>query len=341
MKSILAALLLFSLPALADPPREIYPSDYKPSPCAAKVTCTSFARVDFASYAGAMRKLDVRQEWVDQHWDELSTAFAPICAKIASCLSAPTNTDWTWCTDFMRPDFMATAERYPKGSFDRDQWTMAALMWFIGLDHGLRVGHQEAQACAAEQPATGERTMDAWITPEKIDSTYDGNLTVYAIDAETHVPVMAAVTVDGQQLKPAEDSPTGKAITYYKFHWPIAYNERRTADGYRELFVPNLLVTAPGYTTATLPMPVELHKLTVEMQPPVAQLKRGTNTVTIVAKDAVTGEPVEMRVLAGQQVLGNTYKPITLDLQRGKKRPEIWITSLFNLYSDVVVAKGE
>jgi len=344
MMKTIAVLLLLSLPALdalAQTPREIYPPDFKPLPCAAKNVCSVFPRVDFARYAGSLRKLPLRQKFVDEHWDELVSAFAPLCTKIANCLAVPTNTSWPFCTDFMRPDFLATADRFAKGSDDRDEWTMAALVWFMGLDKAVMAGQKEAQECLASQPPTAERKLDAWITPETIGETYNGNLTVYALDAETHVPVMATVAVEGQELKPASDSPTGHAITYYKFPWPVTFNFVPNAAGHRDLVIPNVIVTAAGYATATLPLPIHPPKVILEMQPPASQLHKGTNTVTVVAKDAVTGNPVEMRVLAGQKILGNTNKSLVLELPSGTKRPEIWATSLFHRYGDVVVAQAE
>lgn len=338
----LAALLLLSLPALAQTPREIYPSDYKPVPCAAKNVCNSFPRVDFARYGVSLRKLPLRQHFVDQHWDELVSAFTPICTKIANCLGSPANANWVFCTDFMRPDFLATADRFPRGSDDRDQWSMAALVWFIGLDKAAMASLKEAQDCLASQPAAaGERKLDAWINPVKIGESYNGNLTVYAIDRETHIPVMATIAVEGQELKPANDSPTGHAITYYKFPWPVRFNFVPNAGGHQDLVVPNVIVSAPGYETASLPLPLEPPRVIVELQPPASQLRKGTNTVTVVAKDAVTGQPVELRVLAGPKTLGNTNKPLVLELPSGTKRPEIWVTSLFKRYGDVVVAKAE
>ncbi|HKR65716.1 MAG TPA: hypothetical protein VJZ00_18440 [Thermoanaerobaculia bacterium] len=343
MKSLFASLLLLlSVSALAaDAPRAIYPDDYKRSACAPQGVCKTFDQVDFARYAQVMRKLPLHQDWVDAHWAEMTTTFAPLCDKIASCLAAPSTTDWVFCTDFMRAQFAATADRYPKGTYDYDQWNMAALVWYIGLDKALVKGLKEAQECnAASGAQAAERTMDVWVTPEKVDpAKYTGNLTVYAIDSETHVPVMAAINVDQQSLLPANDSPNGHAMTYYKFPWTLTYNFAPNAAGHRDLVMPNVVVTAPGYKTATVPIPLEMPRVVVEMTP--SKLVAGTNNVTVTAKDAVTGKPVEMRVMSGEWIAGETNKPITIEVPRGKKPPEIWVTSMFNRYGDVVVAKSE
>lgn len=331
-------LLLFALPSLAQQPREVFPSDYTPPACAPGDVCKSFQRHEFARWAGAHRKLPIRQDWVNAHWDEMLTAFRPLCAKISSCLAVPGN-DWVYCTDFMRGEFLATADRYPDKSDDHDQWKMSALVFFIGLDKALMAAETEAQKCARTRTAAGPRKLEVWTSPAKIGPGYDGNLTIYAVDAETHVPVKSHIQVEGQTLGPANDSPDGRALSHYPFPWPLKFNAVPNAAGHRDLVAPKAILEAEGYEPATIPMPVEVPKVVVEMKPPASKLARGKNTVTVQARDAVTGQPVEMRVMAGNQIAGTTNKPFTLVI--GRKRPEIWVTSLFNLYSDVVVDRGK
>jgi hypothetical protein len=78
--------------------------------------------------------------------------------------------------------------------------------------------------------------------------------------------------------------------------------------------------------------------MTVAMKPNA--LHGGKNVITIDARDAATGKPVEARVMSGGDPIGDTNIPITLQVNRKGQHPEIWVTSLFNLYSDVVVAKA-
>jgi hypothetical protein len=75
----------------------------------------------------------------------------------------------------------------------------------------------------------------------------------------------------------------------------------------------------------------------VEMKP--AKLRRGKNIVTITAVDSVTGKPVEARVMGGERVLGKTNQPFEIEITG--KRPEIWVTNLYDRYSDVVVAPAD
>ena len=88
-----------------------------------------------------------------------------------------------------------------------------------------------------------------------------------------------------------------------------------------------------------LPLPIDRPKMTATLEP--AQLTPGTNTITVRAIDADSGKPIYARVMAGDRVLGDVNKPLTLEWKRGEKRPEIWVTSLYDHYNDVVVLKGE
>jgi hypothetical protein len=87
-------------------------------------------------------------------------------------------------------------------------------------------------------------------------------------------------------------------------------------------------------------MPYDVPTLKTSITPDPSKLKKGTNRITVTTVDAVTGKPVEMRVMAGTTVLGESNKPIDLVLT-SKKSPEIWATSLFNVYSDVVIAPAK
>jgi hypothetical protein len=82
---------------------------------------------------------------------------------------------------------------------------------------------------------------------------------------------------------------------------------------------------------------VQVPVMKAEMKP--AKLRRGKNRVTITAVDSVTGKPVEARVMGGERVLGKTNEPFELEITG--KQPEIWITNLYDRYSDVVVAPAK
>jgi hypothetical protein len=66
-------------------------------------------------------------------------------------------------------------------------------------------------------------------------------------------------------------------------------------------------------------------------------LKRGNNTVTITARDSVTGKPVNARVMGDDRVLGKTNQPFVVEWKKGQPSPEIWVTSLYDIYDDAVL----
>lgn len=328
--------LLLALPAIAEnPTREAFPSDYKPSPCAADTAavCQSFVQSRMTEYGATFRGFNLSQEWVNAHWDEMTKLFTPLCAKIANCFTVKGN-DWVFCVDLLRADFLATCDRYPANSEDRTQCTMFALTYYIGLGAKTKL-HATAQECIGGEAAPAERSLEAWIEPQTFVWGVDGELTVHAYDAETHIPVRARLTIDGGTLRSTEGPvPT----TGYPSKWRAGLKRVPNTQGHRDVVAPTATLTANGYQTLTFPIAIDVPALIVAMTPPVTQLKRGMNTITVTAHDAATGEPVRMRVMAGDRVLGNTNTPLPFEVKRGEKRPEIWVTSLWDRYSDVVVA---
>lgn len=341
MKTILSLLLsLAPLAFAADTPqRAVFPDDYVAPPCTDAVSsCASFDQWEIAQTALKTRGMHLRQEWVDAHWDELMAGLAPICRKAGACFSQPGN-DWTFCNDILQPDTIKACDRYPAGSDDREQCVAFSMAYWFGHDRSSANRYKANLKCVTDATKDGERTLEIWTVPEKIGPDYDGKLTVYAIDAESHIPVQAAVAVEGQTLAYAEDVPAGKATTDYIMTWPLTFNRVPNANGHNDVAVPNLIVSAKGYKTVTMPMPVDAPKMIVTMSE--KKLRRGKNTFVVEARDAVTGKPVEARVMANDEVVGDTNKPLELEWKRGEKRPEIWVTSLFDRYSDVVLVKGD
>ena len=337
MKKIIL-LFLLALPALAQGPvREVFPSDYKPSPCAADpaAVCKSIERNRIVSYAALYRGFDLKEAWLDVHWDEMMGLFAPLCTKIANCFTVKDNT-WTFCIDLMRDDFIGTCERFPKGSEDRTQCRMLATTYFIGIA-GISDLHKAAQECAAGQASTGPHRLEAWVRPAKMDLSYNGELTVFAYDAETHLPVRASLSVDAGKLTRTDGPAAAGSI----LKWRAGLKRVPNAQNHSDVVLPTATLTATGYEPLTIQFPLEIPTATVTMTPPATQLKPGSNTITVTAVDSVTGKEVEMRVMAGETVLGDTNRPLQLELPAGKKRPEIWVTSLFDHYSDIVVAEKQ
>jgi hypothetical protein len=338
MKKLLL-LLLLAFPALAESPkREVFPSDYTPSPCAADTAavCKSFEKERIADHGGNFRGFNISQEWVNAHWDELMQAFTPLCAKIANCFTVKGN-NWVFCVDLIGKEFRTSCDRYPADSEDRRQCGMVATIYVMGMGAKGPL-HKAAQACTAAQPVTGLRKLEAWLEPSTFTPDYDGPLIGYAYDAETKIPVRASFTIDGGKL----DMNRGSVASVgYPTEWRAGFNAVPNAQGHRDFVPPTVTFTAEGYEPLTIPIAIEVPALTVIMIPPPEALKAGTNTISVEAYDAVTNKPVEMRVMAGDRVLGKSNTPLQFEWKKGEKRPEIWLTSLWNRYSDVVIAPAE
>jgi hypothetical protein len=339
MKKTLALLLLLALPSLAQTPtqRQPFPDDYTPSPCApdADAICASFDKSRMVDSGKAFRGFELHNDWVDAHWDEMRAAFKPFCAKAGSCFTVQDNT-WVYCIDLIKQSFFDTCERFPEGSYDRDQCRQFAMTYWLGLG-SKRVLHEQAQTCAKSQPAAaGERTLEAFMIPEKFDINYAGPITIHAYDAETHIPVRANLSVDAGELRSGE-GPIAR--TGYKNKWNPKLKAVPNASGHHDAVAPTLTISAPGYKPLSIPMPVDVPRLVAEITP--TALKPGKNTFTVNVRDAATGKPVWARVMAGTMVLGESNQPLELELTQQDKRPEIWVSTLDYRYGDVVVVKGE
>jgi hypothetical protein len=339
MKKLALLILVLALPSLADAPkRNKYPDDYKPSPCAppAAALCETFTKERIADHGGDFRGFNIKQEWVNAHWDEMRQSFMPLCEKIANCITVKGN-DWVFCTELLGKEFIATCERFPAGSEDRKQCGEFATIYFMGMV--AKKESDEAKACAAALPApAAPGKLEAWIDAPAFTPDFNGRFVAYAIDAETHLPVRAYITIDAGMAK---NNRGPKSITGYAMGWKAGFKAVPNEQGHRNVVPPAATFTAPGYEPLTIPIEMEVPQLTVIMTPPSKSLKRGMNTITVETYDAVTNKPVEMRVMAGDRVLGKANTPLLFEWKEGEKRPEIWVTSLWNRYSDVVIAPAE
>jgi hypothetical protein len=337
MKKALVLFLLAATSALANGPRQPFPDEYTPHPCAPLVACDAIPQWQFLDTA-ALKGFNVDSDWLDANWGRMTELTRPACAKLATCFATPGNLS-IFCVDLLRPEMIALCERFPRDSKDYEQCGMFMRMFAIGIDLRDKQIWKDAQACAAEKtPATAQRTMHVWMDPDDF-RRYQGSFRVYAIDTETHTPVMALVSIPETTLRAG--APGGKPYTSYDIKWQPKFVRVPNAAGHTDVVVPKITVTAPNYAPVTLDAPMTRGKLVVEMTPPVARLKRGKNVVTVTARDAETNKPVELRVYLGETVLGDTNEPLEIEIRKGQKRPEIWATSLYDLYSDVVVAPAE
>lgn len=338
MRRPLIVILFLAWPALAQT-RLPFPADYKASPCAsAAPVCKTFNQSQFADVA-ALRGFDIGQEWVDAHWRELSDALAPSCAKIATCFAVPGN-DFTFCNDVVSEEvFATTCNRYPEGSRDREKCSFFVRTYLFGHDRNSVEPWKKIQECGKALPLPAERTFEWWMSPAAIGPDYPGSFTIYTIDSETRVPIRTKVHLNVQGPLYAPDSPDGLPTTFYPVPWKPKLVRAPNAQGHRDVVPPTVQIEVPGYAPVTFDLPMTVPTMTVTMDPDPSKLKRGKNTVTITARDAATGALVEARVMGGaSSVLGKTNVPFELEIVKGQKRPEIWVTSLYDRYSDVVVA---
>src|ERR1043166_2042016 len=121
MRQLSVAFLLLATALHAqDAPREIFPSDYTPSPCAEKTSCISFADSAMASAAYQFLALQLDQDWDVKHAQEIKDAVAPYCRKHATCQATLTNS-YTFCDDVLAAEVRPLCEKmYPKSKNPRD-----------------------------------------------------------------------------------------------------------------------------------------------------------------------------------------------------------------------------
>jgi len=335
----LVLLLLATALRAENAPREIFPSDYTPSSCAPPVSCISFDDSQMGDAAFRFLALELDLNWIQKHAPEIKAAIAPLCRKHATCQTMPMNS-YMFCDDVLaaetRPlcDTMFPIATDPHGSQQCKRYVETYLM---GIDQNAIKTWKQAQACTAKQPpVTHTKPLIVWMSPESLPYDYKGDVTFYAIDPDTKVPVLATVKFEGQTLF-APVNPAGATASYYPFPLPFKYVRVPNGNGHTDAVPPLVTVTAPGYPDSSFRLPAVVPKAIVEMQPPTI----GSGPVTVVARDSISGKPIDGRVMLGNDEVGFTNQPITIAWTRGTKRPELWLKPYLNRYSDVVLLPAE
>lgn len=335
---LLLSLMPFAVFAADDKPqRNPYPDDYKASACAPNEACESYPASEMTSAGSAFLGLSMNPQWVQDHYDELRAAIKPLCAKLSTCYATPGN-GAMFCNDLTAPMMRSVCDdKFPnaKDPVEHERCRQFIEVYALGIDQHAKPKVADAQKCAGPAAAHTKPPI-VWMSPEKLRPGYDGYVTFYAIDPDTHVPVAARITFENQ-IHYAPSNPSGESATYYPFKLPFKHVESTRADGHRDLLTPMVTVAADNYPPVQFRLNAAMPEVVVTMNPPIAKLKRGA-MATITAKDAATGEPVELRVFVGNNQAGDTNQPIAIDWAKNEKRPEIWARSLFNRYSDVVIA---
>ncbi len=336
----LVFLLLATALHAEDAPREIFPADFTPSPCALETSCITFPDSSMKSAAFQFLALELDPNWAEKHAPEMKAAIAPLCRKHATCQTYPMNT-YTFCDDVLAADARPLCDKmFPRGKNAHDweqcgQWLETYLM---GVDQNGINTWKAAQACAKKQPpATHAKPLDTWMSPASVPYEFKGYVTFYATDPETKVPVLARVTFEDQVLY-AEANPTGESATYYPMKLPFKCVRVPNAEGHTDAATPRVTIKAPGYPETTFRLPAVLPHAVVEMKP---ALHAGKNEVTVLARDSINGKPVDGRVMLGDDEVGFANQPIAIEVKPKSKRPELWLKPYLNRYSDVVIAPAE
>ena len=332
-------------PAVDAPPStKGFPDDYKPAACAPANSCPTFDRAAMRSAAFKFLGLKLDPQWLDAHGDEMVQAFEPVCRKQATCLATPGNL-FAFCNDIISPELRGVCDdRYPKGknAQDHEQCEIFMETFTLGVDQRTQAIWNTAQACANERTPAVDKTkpLVTWVTPAEIPFDYTGYISIHAIDPDTRVPIQADLSVEGQIIY-VSTNPIGSLQSYYPFKWKPKFTRVKSANGHTELVAPIVTVRAKHYPESTFRMPVAVPSLVLDLVPPIAQLHRGKNVITVVAKDAKTGKPAELRVMYGDTAVGTSNEPIELMIDKKTKRQEIWVTSLFDKYSDATVVAAQ
>ena len=341
MKTTACAVILFASAAFAQQ-RDIFPSDYKASPCATETSCESFTDMNYpqAALKFLLRTLEVA--WDEQHHDDLNAMVQPYCIKRATCMGTAGNV-WWFCNDVFAQEIRAACDRkFPQKAqpHDNEQCRTWVDVFATGVDQYGKTAWETEQRCVkmTATPSTAVRKMVWWSVPSVIPVDYKGSVQIFAYDSETHVPVQANISFEDQIIY-TQDSPTGKTITYYQFKWPRFLVRVPNAEGHTNMVPTTMTIAAAGYETIHLPVPTVVPRIIVSMSPPADKLRRGKNAVTVTATDSITGKPVEAQVYFGEATIGFTNQLIEMTV--GQKRPEIWVRSPFDAYSDVVVAPAQ
>lgn len=321
--------------------RELFPSNYTPSPCAVENSCISFPDSSMKSAGFQFLGLNLDAVWLEKHGPEMKAAMAPFCRKHATCQTVPTNS-YMFCDDVLTTEAHTLCDKmFPrdKSASDSEQCKAWIEVYLMGVDQNAINSWKTAQACTKKQPpAVHAKPLEVWMSPESIPYDYKGQVTFYAVDPDTHVPVLARVLLPDQTIY-APANPSGETATYYPFALPFKYARVPNKEGHTDAIPPMVTISAPGYPDTTFCLPAVVPKAIVEMTP--ATLRAGKNEMTVTARDSVNGKAIDGRVMMGSDEIGFTNQPIAIDVKPGTKRPEIWLRPYLDRYSDVVIVPAE
>jgi hypothetical protein len=338
MKKLIATLLLIAPFALGDDaPRKPFPDDYTPSKCPT-VSCQSYEESQLMSAAAAFYAFSLDAKWVQANLPKLQTEFDKKCEKVTTCFATGSNTKM-FCLDLLAQEFRSVcSSMYPKDSMpaDHEKCLETTETYLLGLDQRMQPRYLATRECALQQPDTRtNKTLDVWMKPAEISPAAPvTDITIYANDHDTHIPIFGSVSIEGQHLY-APSNPVGVLATGYHFKWPLKYASVKNAAGRSETVGPLVTVTADGYPPVSFRLKVAVPSVNVSVEPKLASLRAGRKSiVTVSVFDPITGMPVDGRVMVGKTQVGTTNTPFKLTPKKGA---EIWLSDLSNSASDVLV----
>lgn len=342
--AVLAFALLAAVSAgAATPPPSplpVFPDDYTVSTCA-PTSCDTFHTDEFANAAFRFLGLSTDLHWFEAHSDELLALMEPFCKKRNTCIATPGNAHM-FCDDLVTPGMRTACDtKYPreKDPHGWDQCSAWVEVYALGMTQQSLPVWRTAQACAKPGAFMHDELPEVWMAPEKIPTNYEGYLTIFAIDRNTHVPVYGHIGWENQIIY-APSNPTGETATYYPFKGPVKLVRVPNADGHFDVVPPKVTITWEYYPTMTYRLPMIIPTMTAQLETDKNFKRPGKHTIKVVAKDA-NGSAADVQVMLGDRAIGPANTPIEVERDKNEKFPDIWVTSLFDRYSDVVVAKAE
>jgi len=322
--------------AAADAPRKPFPDDYTPAKCPA-VSCKSYEESEMPSAGSAFLGFTLDPKWLHANLPKIVPEMEKLCDKVTTCFATAANSK-LFCLDVMSGEFSDTCSKLYTEKADLDMCGQTVNTYLLGLDMRMQPRYDATRACAMQnETPRPNKTLDVWTVPAEIKPVRSlNNITVYAIDHDTHVPILGDITIEGQKVY-SPVNPVGSTQTGYLFGWPLKYLHVKNAEGHKESLAPTITVTAQGYPPVSFRLNVAVPTVTVTVEPKLESLRTGkSHEVTVKVVDAQTGEPVEGRLISNNKELGAANTPFKLDLRKSK-RPEIWLIELSNGASDVQV----
>jgi len=338
--TIAVALLAISAHGQPTTPPDSFPSDYVPSACAPNKACDTFGVAEFSSAGRQFLGFSMDVRWIEAHAPEMRAAFEPFCRQIATCFATPNNSAM-FCTDVVSAAARPICDtKFPKekSAHDNEQCREYLEVYFLGVDQQSMKIWRETQACVAKQPpVTHTKPPVTWMKPEVLPVDYPDYVQFFALDPDTHVPLLAQIDIEGQIIY-APSNPAGSSATYYPLKMPFKYMRVPNAEGHTDAVPPTITIKTPGYPPVAFRLNAKVPSMKAEMTPGIPSLHAGANTVTVKAIDVESGKPIDARVMVGDDEAGYTNGPITIKLPSSGKRPEIWLKPFLDRYSDVVIA---